>query len=187
MIPDTSVPESYEKARAAYLRALKREEQYPRSVVLLNNAWHEFMAHARDIGKALLCGLVLMGLVAASLRAVDVPDRIIAALCQVETGTTWHGVGDVRGTWSRGGIGEVGPWQMSPAVLRDLKAYDRRYRVHADPVLAESLTRAWLVRLYLATGCWAQTCAAYHGGLAGRHRPHAREYAARVMALASSL
>jgi hypothetical protein len=104
-------------------------------------------------------------------RAVDVPDRIIAA------------IGDVRGKWTRGSIGEIVPWQISPAVLRDLGATHKANRAHRDPVLAESLTRAWLAHLYRATGDWRQAVAAYHAGLAGRDRPHGREYSARVFNL----
>jgi hypothetical protein len=157
---------------------------------LRDRAWSEFVGHARVIGIAFLHGLALMGIVALALHkgwAVDVPDRIIAAIAAVETGTEWRGIGDVRGNFARGDIGEVGPWQLSPDVLRDLRAYDRRHRVHADPVLAESLTRAWLAHLYRTTGNWPDTVAAFHAGLAGRHRPHAREYSGRVLALASVL
>jgi hypothetical protein len=117
------------------------------------------------------------------LCAQDVPAWVVRGIAAVETGTEWRAIGDVRGTWSRGSIGEVGPWQLSPAVLRDLKAYERRFRIHADPVLAESLTRAWLLRLYGVTGSWSQAVAAYHAGLGKRSHGFAVEYAARVRAV----
>lgn len=119
---------------------------------------------------------------AADARGQDVPRWVIAGIAAVETGTEWRDLGDVRGSWSRGAIGEVGPWQLSPAVLHDLRAYDRRFRIHADPVLAESLTRAWLLHLYARTGAWREACAAYHAGLGRRHEAFAIDYADRVHA-----
>jgi hypothetical protein len=110
---------------------------------------------------------------------------VLVGIAAVETGTDYRDMGDVRGTWTRGAIGEAGPWQLSPAVLRDLKAYDRRARVHADVVLAESLTRAWLIHLYGITGNWPGAVAAYHAGLGNRHRSYAIAYARRVQAFAS--
>lgn len=138
------------------------------------------------IGAVLLTVALCIGCT-ASAAAVEVPDRIVAAIAAVETSTEWRSIGDVRGTFARGDIGEVSPWQISPAVLRDMRAYDRRHRVHADPVFAESLVRLWLGRLYLTTGNWPEAVAAYHAGLRGRHRSYAREYADRVLAVASTL
>jgi len=129
---------------------------------------------------------LLLLFLAAGLCAQDVPPWVLRGIAAVETGTDWRDTGDVRGTWARGSIGEVSPWQLSPDVLRDLGAYDRRARVHSCPVLAESLTRAWLVHLYARTGTWPQAIAAYHAGLRGRHRAYAREYADRVLNLAAT-
>jgi hypothetical protein len=188
MIKSETIPDSFTQARARYLATLKDSPPIlsDRAIRLAYRAsvalWSRFPGHL-----SLLCAIGLTFLVCRFAISSEVPDRVIAAIAQVETGTEWRDMGDVRGKWSHGGIGEVSPWQLSPAVLRDLKAYDRRHRVHADVVLAESLTRAWLLRLYGVTGCWSQTCAAFHAGLAGRHRPHARAYAERVMALASVL
>lgn len=120
------------------------------------------------------------------LAGAEVPAWVVRGIAAVETGTDWRDIGDVRGTWSRGSIGEVGPWQLSPAVLRDLRAYDRRFRIHADPVLAESLTRAWLLRLYGATGTWDDAVAAYHAGLGRRSEPFATTYAERVRAVGTA-
>lgn len=118
--------------------------------------------------------------IAGKTAAADVPAWVLRGIAAVETGTDWRDMGDVRGTWSRGAIGEVGPWQLSPAVLRDLKAYDRRDRVHTCPVLAESLTRAWLLHLRTRTGSWWETCAAYNAGLGNRWSATATDYANRV-------
>lgn len=141
--------------------------------------------HLRTIAICWLIGIALAVLLAKA-EGADVPDWCLRGIAQVETGTEWRGMGDVRGTWSRGDLGEVGPWQLSPAVLRDLHAYDRRFRVHADPVFAESLTRAWLLHLYGATGTWPEAIAAYHAGLGARHRPYAIDYANRVGAIGHS-
>lgn len=172
--------ERYERARAVYLRELYgRPTWRDRIGVMLATLWHKCWGG--------LVLIVVTTFLTIGLCAQEVPDRIVAAIAEVETGTKWHSVGDVRGTWARGDIGEVSPWQISPAVLRDLKAYDRRSRVHADPILAESLVRLWLSRLYVATGSWSQAVAAYHAGLGGRHRGYARDYADRVLSLAAVL
>ncbi len=159
-------------------------------------SWRLWLYFISDAFAASFCGRVAGGawfLVALLLtvggclkmaHSVEVPNQIIAAIAEIETGTTWRGTGDVRGVWSRGNIGEVSPWQLSPAVLRDLRAYDRRSRVHSDTVFAESLVRQWLSRLHDATGSWSQAVAAYHAGIAGRHRRYARDYAARVFSVA---
>jgi len=139
-----------------------------------------------EIAKALLAaialGVMLLTATAASLHSADVPAWVIRGIAAVETGTDWREIGDVRGAWKRGAIGEVGPWQLSPAVLADMRVSSKRERAHRCPVLAESLTRAWLTRLYNVTGSWPEACAAYHAGLAGRSRQYALDYAERVQA-----
>lgn len=129
-----------------------------------------------------LCLLIITVSLTVGLSAQDVPAWVVRGIAAVETGTEWTDIGNVRGTWERGAIGEVGPWQLSPAVLRDLKAYDRRERVHTCPVLAESLTRAWLLHLYARTGSWWEACAAYNAGLGNRWSASATDYANRVTA-----
>src|SRR3954467_14068089 len=141
--------------------------------------------HWPTIAKCFATGLLLMAAVAAAC-AQDVPDWCLRGICAVESGCDWRSTGDVRGRWDRGAIGEVSCFQLSPAVLRDLHAYDRRHRVHADPVFAESLTRAWLLRLYGVTGSWPEACAAYHAGLGRRAESFAVTYAARVQAAGST-
>ncbi len=141
--------------------------------------------HLRTIAICWLIGIAL-ALLLAKAEGAEVPAWCIRGIAAVETGTDWRDIGDVRGTWSRCDIGEVGPWQLSPAVLRDLHAYDRRFRVHADPVLAESLTRAWLLRLYGVTRSWPQAVAAFHAGLGRRTESFATTYAERVRAAGSN-
>lgn len=140
--------------------------------------------HWPTILRCWLTGAILLAAVAAAC-AQDVPRWVLVGIAQVETGTEYRDMGDVRGTWQRGAIGECGPWQLAPSVLRDLHAYDRRHRVHADVVFAESLTRAWLLRLYGVTGSWPEACAAYHSGLGNRRSSSAIEYAVRVIAAGS--
>lgn len=135
---------------------------------------------------AFLLAIGLAFLVCRFGLASDVPAWVLRGIAAVETGTDWRDMGDVRGKWSRGAIGEVGPWQLSPDVLRDLKAYDRRFRIHSCPVLAESLTRAWLLHLYARTGSWQEACAAFHAGLGRRSEGFAVAYAERVHAVGTA-
>jgi hypothetical protein len=185
ILPPSQPPKIDEEADA-YRRFLEAQTEYlqarhrvsPLYAILgdlLDRAWGPLVL--------ILCVALTTLICVTCARAVEVPDRIIAAIAQVETGTTWHAIGDVRGKWTRGSIGEIGPWQISPAVLRDLGATHKANRAHRDPVLAESLTRAWLAHLYRSTGDWRQAVAAYHAGLAGRGRPHGREYSDRVFNL----
>ncbi len=152
-----------------------------RACILLANAW----AWCRDRLDRILPGLVLLvatSFLAIGLCAVECPDWAIRGICAVESGCDWRSTGDVRGKWIRGDAGEVSCFQLTPAVLRDLHAYSRRFRVHADPVLAESLTRAWLLHLYGVTGSWMEATAAYHSGLGNRRQRYAISYAERVSA-----
>ena len=185
---ETEAMTNYLRAREACLSELARK---PRVSERLASAWS--FVHARvwphirrpAIGMSivLMTALVLIVGCAVTAKASDVPAWVIRGIAAVETGTDWRDIGDVRGSWSRGSIGEAGPWQLSPAVLRDLRAYDRRHRVHADVVLAESLTRAWLLRLHRITGSWDAAVAAYHAGLGRRTAGFAIEYAERVRAI----
>lgn len=150
----------------------------------LRRLWYRFTQRFDRFAPGLVLLIVTL-FFTLGLCAQDVPTWVVRGIAAVETGTEWRAIGDVRGSWSRGSIGEVGPWQLSPAVLRDLKAYDRRHRIHADPILAESLTRAWLLRLFAATGSWPQAVAAYHAGLGKRSHAFAIEYAERVRAVGS--
>lgn len=127
-------------------------------------------------------GLLLMAAMAVALGQ-DVPPWVLRGIAAVETGSAWRDIGDLTYRDRRiGKAGEVGPWQLSPAVLRDLKAYDRRARVHADVVFAESLTRAWLLHLHRETGSWPAAVAAYHAGLGARTESFAITYARSVRA-----
>jgi hypothetical protein len=125
--------------------------------------------------------LLVMALGFASVaHGQDVPAWVIRGIAAVETGVHWSDTGDIRGTWSSNDTGDVGPWHISLAVLRDLKLSDHADRLQRDPVYAESITRLWLLRLYAATGDWFQVCAAWRAGLKGRHRAMARDYAERA-------
>jgi hypothetical protein len=177
-LPDAPVPLAFLAAADAHRRAFHpslRERARDLGELCFGRRWW----------KLWLMTALLLATVGGCMRLAhgqDVPAWVLRGIAAVETGTDWRDMGDVRGSFGRGAIGEVGPWQLSPSVLRDLRAYDRRYRVHADVVLAESLTRAWLLRLHAVTGTWPSAIAAYHAGLGNRRRSYATDYAQRVQA-----
>lgn len=123
--------------------------------------------------------LALLGFV-AGLCAEVTPDWCIRGIAALETGVHWTDTGTIRGKWSVSSTGDVSPWGLSPAVLADLGLTGKTKRIHSDPVYAESVVRLWLSRLYETTGDWDQAVAAWRGGLAGRNRKLAKEYAVRV-------
>jgi hypothetical protein len=133
------------------------------------------------------CTLLLMLAVRASASELpaaapdtSIPDWVIAGIAAVETGSTYRGGRLVRYRDHRdGAAGEVGPWQIAPAVLDDLGAAHLRARVRTEPVLAESLVRAWLLRCYHRTGSWKSAVAVYHAGPGGSTR-RGSSYASRV-------
>lgn len=130
-------------------------------------------------------GLFALVLIGAVATAAETPDRIIAALVQVESGCEWRGIGNIKGTWARGADGEVSPFQLAPAALTDMGVTNHA-RVHRDPVYAESLARLWLSRCYAKHGNWPQALAAYNAGSRYRSRS-ARDYADRILSLAAVL
>ena len=170
----------YEKARNAYLAALFVR---PTWSAVIGQWLHGARYHLRAL--AMFALTVLLCLMMARCSAVDVPDRIVAAIAAVETGTRWHSIGDVRGKWSRGADGEVSPFQLSPSALTDMGVTNHT-RVHRDTVYAESLARLWLVRCYVKAGNWPDAVARYNAGTRYRSRT-ARDYSARVIALSSEL
>ncbi len=116
----------------------------------------------------------------AAAPDTSIPDWVIAGIAAVETGSTYRGGRLVRYRDHRdGAAGEVGPWQIAPAVLDDLGAAHLRARVRTEPVLAESLVRAWLLRCYQRTGSWKSAVAVYHAGPGGSPR-RGSTYASRV-------
>lgn len=114
---------------------------------------------------------------------VPIPDWVIAGIAAVETGSIYRG-GDLIHYRDRrdGADGEVGPWQIAPAALVDLGAASLRTRIRSEPVLAESMTRAWLLRCHRRTGDWFWAVAIYHTGPNG-DRQRGRRYAERVFAI----
>jgi hypothetical protein len=169
------IPTSFATAQANLIRELNR----PRArlmrmlATLLHRCWG---------GLALLTATTFLTI---GLCAAEVPDRILAALVQVESGCEWRGIGDIKGKWARGDDGEVSPFQLAPAALTDMGVTNHA-RVHRDPVYAESLARLWLSRCYVKHGNWAQALAAYNGGTRYRSR-RARDYSERILNLASVL
>lgn len=125
-------------------------------------------------------GLLLMLGIASQLKAQEVPDWVLRGIAAVETGVHWHDTDRIDGTWGMSSTGDVGPWHISPAALKDLKRSHLAERIHRDAVLAESIARLWLSHLYRSTGCWHQSVAAWRLGLGRRHEGTAREYAERA-------
>lgn len=120
--------------------------------------------------------------IAAETAAADVPPWVLRGIAKVETSSDWRDIGDLTYRDKRvGADGEVGPWQLSPDALRDLCSYDKRDRIHRDVVLAESLTRAWLLRCHAQTGNWFDAVRIYHTGPDGDRR-RGIKYAERVLA-----
>lgn len=134
---------------------------------------------------------MLRVLIAAILSGVSYAqeitiDQIVKAVAQVETGVRWIDTGRIVGRWSVGDAGEVSPWQLSPGLLQDLGKLDARWRIHRDPVLAESLFRLSFTHLLGRTGSYVRALAAYHRGLHGAGGQEAQDYARRVLNLVES-
>jgi hypothetical protein len=121
-----------------------------------------------------------LGWFTVGLCAQDVPTWVLRGIAAVETGVHWHDMGEISGTWSKNSTGDVGPWHISPAALKDLNRTHLAERINREAVLAESVARLWLLHLYRTTGCWHETVAAWRAGLDGRHRDYARDYAVRA-------
>ena len=120
----------------------------------------------------------------AGLCAVEVPDQIIRGLVAVESGAEWIDTGEIKGRWHRGASGEVSHFQMSIAVLKDMRAPISR--VERDTVLAESYARLWLSKCREKSGSWSEALARYNCG--SRYKSaKAKDYAVRVLALAGEL
>jgi hypothetical protein len=99
-------------------------------------------------------------------------EQIAAAICQIETGTTWDG-SRIHGSYSSGKAGEKGPWQITPEMLRKTGGKTGSFD---DFVLAYAWFRD-------RSKNWRDACAAYHRGLNGNHKKAAKDYMQRVEAL----
>ena len=129
-------------------------------------------------------GIILIVAVAgltAGLCAQEVPDAIIRGLVAVESGASWKSAGEIDGKWKRGAIGEVSNFQLSPAVLSDLKlSPSQRARVATSPIYAESIARLWLSRCFAKHGNWRDALSRYNAGSRWRSAK-ARDYADRIL------
>lgn len=111
-----------------------------------------------------------------------IPEWVISGIAAVETGSTYRDGNLIDYRDRRDGAdGEVGPWQLAPSALRDLGISHLRARIRIEPVLAESMARAWLLRCYRRAGDWMPAVAIYHTGPSGDRRRGAR-YAEKVFA-----
>lgn len=129
--------------------------------------------------------LLAISLFASHALAVEdhvIPDWVISGIAAVETNSTYRD-GELVDYRDRrdGSAGEVGPWQLAPDALIDLKVHHLRDRIRREPMLAESMARAWLLRCYRQTGDWFDAVAVYHTGPQGSKR-RGRDYAERVLA-----
>ncbi len=129
---------------------------------------------------------VLFAITAAGASEVGpyepIPDWVIAGIAAVESGSTYREGNLVHYRDRRDGAdGEVGPWQMAPSALSDLGVSHLRSRIRVEVVLAESMTRAWLLRCFRRAGNWNLAVAFYHTGPGGDRR-RGRLYAERVFA-----
>ena len=129
-------------------------------------------------------GIILIVAVAgltAGLCAQEVPDAIIRGLVAVESGASWKSAGEIDGKWKRGAIGEVSNFQLSPAVLTDLRlSPSQRARVATSPIYAESIARLWLSRCFAKHGSWRDALSRYNAGNRWRS-VKARDYADRIL------
>jgi hypothetical protein len=126
---------------------------------------------------------ILSSAVAAwSAESTDIPDWVLAGIAAVETRSLYRNGELVHYRDRRDGAdGEVGPWQLSPAALSDLGVLNLRERIRREPVLAESMTRAWLLRCYRRTGDWLRAVAFFHTGPNGDAQ-RGRDYVERAYA-----
>lgn len=132
----------------------------------------------------LLALLTLLGSSHAQSQEITL-DHIKQAICQVETGTVWIAPGKIKGRWQQGEAGEIGPWQMLPAVLME-RGFDPDL-VRSSARLAEQAFIAHFRYLTARTPSIHEAVAAYHRGLGGRSRLAAKAYAGRVVNLAHRL
>ena len=123
----------------------------------------------------------------AELPSWYVPAWVVRGIAAQETRSRWSGVGEIRYVDRRdGAAGEVGPWQISPVALSTLGAYHLRDRIRQEPLLAESITRAWLLHLHDIVHSWPAAVRAYNAGLAGRSCRAAQLYLNHVLILGNA-
>lgn len=116
--------------------------------------------------------LFTQGIYAQEIHQEPTVEQIAKAICQIETGTTWDG-SKIHGTYRRGKAGEIGPWQITPEMLRKTGGATGGFD---DFVLTYTWFRS-------RSKNWQDACAAYHRGLNGTHKKAAKDYAQRVEAL----
>lgn len=110
--------------------------------------------------------LFAQGIYAQEIHQEPTVEQIAAAIAQIETGAHWDG--------RKGKAGEVGRWQILPAVLRERGASSSGNYRDFERVYSYFRTH---------TKSWQEACAAYHRGLGGTHKKAAKDYAQRVEAL----
>ena len=111
----------------------------------------------------------------------EVPQWVVAGIAAVETGSLYQDGCLIHYRDRRDGAdGEVGPWQLSPCVLQDMRKSHLRDRARTDVPFSERLARTWLMHCFRrSAGDWDVAVAMYHTGPAGSARRGLR-YAKRV-------
>lgn len=144
--------------------------------------------HSEHVGGAMknLLGILLLFVVGATPLLAqefeEIPDWVIAGIAAVETGSTYQNGSLIKYRDRRdGAAGEVGPWQLAPAVLTHMGVSHLKDRIRHETMLAESMTRAWLLKCFQRTGNWWAAVAMFHTGSAG-NRARGKRYAERVYA-----
>ena len=114
----------------------------------------------------------------------EVPQWVIAGIAAVETGSLYQeGCLILYHDRRDGAGGEVGPWQLSRAVLQDMRSEQQRDRARVDPAFSEGLARRWLLHCFNRSGRdWDAAVAMYHTGHSGNHR-RGFQYTERVRAV----
>ena len=128
--------------------------------------------------------IIILGcLTIAAAAEDDVPPWVIAGIAAVKTGSLYQeGCLILYHDRRDGADGEVGPWQLSRAVLQDMRSLQVRDRARTDAAFSERLARTWLLRCFRRSGRdWDAAVAMYHTGPKGDHG-RGRRYAERVRA-----
>lgn len=139
------------------------------------------IARRSVVSKGLLLAALLCSCCGWVRAEEEVPEWVVAGIAAVETGSVYR---DNRLVLYRdrrdGADGEVGPWQLSPSVLRDMRLLHQRDRARTDSAFSEKAARQWLLRcLRRADNDWDAAVAIYHTGPKGSTR-RGRLYAERV-------
>lgn len=119
------------------------------------------------------------------VNAVEIPNRVIAAIAQVEGGKTGEATKERNGRYS------YGKYQISAAFLSDVnKYYDMQIAITAKDMrdhdsIGKYVCQIGLVMIMEKRKCDLKTAlAVYNGGWKNRNKKQCKDYANKVMKLA---